>query len=73
MQIAGPRARHTKCWRCSLDLVPFAGSHFELSEDIATKAAFATDHGLKIVETLIEGLRRHRLVLPSADTLSASL
>ena len=52
-----------------LDLVPFASSHFELAEDIATRAAFATDHGLKIVETLIEELRRHRLVLPSADTI----
>ena len=63
------RTAHQMLAMQHLDLVPFAGSHFELAEDIATKAAFATDHGLKIVETLIEELRRHRLVLPSADTI----
>ncbi len=39
------------------------------AEDIATKAAFATDHGVKIVETVITELRKHHLVLPSVDTL----
>ena len=63
------RTAHQMLAMQHLDLVPFASSHFELAEDIATKAAFATDHGLKIVETLIEELRRHRLVLPSADTI----
>lgn len=39
------------------------------AEDIATRAAFATDHGVKIVETLVGELRKQHLVLPSADTL----
>ncbi len=32
-------------------------------------AAFATDHGVKIVETLVAELRKQHLVLPSVDTL----
>ncbi len=52
-----------------LGLSSFGPEHVQQAEDIATKAAFATDHGFRIVETLIEELRRHRLVLPSADTI----
>jgi hypothetical protein len=52
-----------------LDLTPFTKPHMTLAEDIATKAAFATDHGVKIVEALVAELRKHRLVLPSADTI----
>ena len=35
----------------------------------ATTAAFATDHGVKIVETLIDEIRKRRLVLPSVGTI----
>jgi len=63
------RAAHHGMAMRHLDLTPFAGAHMKLAEDIATAAAFATDHGVKIVETLIDGLRRNRLVLPSADTI----
>ena len=52
-----------------LGLSPFGPEHVQQAEDIATRAAFATDHGVKIIETLIAGLRKHRLVLPSADTI----
>ena len=52
-----------------LELSPFGPEHAPQAEDIATKAAFATDHGVKIVETLIADLRKHHLVLPSVDTL----
>lgn len=40
-----------------------------MAEDIATTAAFATDHGVKIVETLIAELRKQHLVLPPVDRL----
>ena len=52
-----------------LGLSPFGPQHVRQAEDIATRAAFATDHGVKIIETLIAELRKHHLVLPSADTL----
>lgn len=52
-----------------LGLSPFGSEHVQQAEDIATRAAFATDHGVKIVETLIADLRKHRLALPSVDTL----
>ena len=52
-----------------LDLLPYALSHLALAEDIATAAAFATDHGVKIVETLIKELRERQLVLPIASTI----
>ena len=52
-----------------LGLSPFGSEHVQQAEDIATRAAFATDHGVTIVETLIADLRKHRLALPSVDTL----
>jgi hypothetical protein len=52
-----------------LGLSSFGPEHVQQAEDIATAAAFATDHSVKIVETLIAKLRRHRLVLPSIDTI----
>nr|WP_200880325.1 DUF4158 domain-containing protein [Thalassobacter sp. 16PALIMAR09] len=52
-----------------LGLAPFGTEHVQQAENIATAAAFATDHGVKIVEALAAVLRKHRLVLPSVDTL----
>ena len=52
-----------------LGLSSFGPEHVQQAEDTATRAAFTTDHGIKIVETLIAELRRHRLVLPSVDTI----
>lgn len=52
-----------------LGLSPFGPEHVQQAEDIATTAAFATDHGVKIVETLVVELRKQHLVLPSVDTL----
>ena len=52
-----------------LGLSPFGSEHVQQAEDIATRAAFATDHGVKIVETLVAELRKQHLVLPSVDTL----
>lgn len=52
-----------------LGLSSFGPQHVQQAEEIATKAAFATDHGVKIIATLIADLRKHHLVLPSADTL----
>ena len=52
-----------------LGLVPFGPEHVQQAEDIATTAAFAADHGVKIVETLIAELRKQHMVLPSVDTL----
>ena len=52
-----------------LGLSAFGPEHVQQAEDIATRAAFATDHGVKIVETLIADLRKQHLVLPSVDTL----
>lgn len=52
-----------------LGLVPFGPGHMLLATEIATAAAFSTDHGTKIVEALIKGLRNLRLALPSADTI----
>ena len=36
-------------------LSSFGPEHFRQAEDIATRAAFTTDHGVKIVEMLITG------------------
>ena len=44
------RAAHQALAMQHLDLTPFTKTHMALAEDIATKAAFATDHGVKIVE-----------------------
>ena len=63
------RAAHQALAMQHLDLTPFTKTHMTLAEDIATKAAFAADHGVKIVETLVAKLRKHRLVLPSDDTI----
>lgn len=63
------RAAHQALALQHLDLTSFSKAHMAMAEDIATKAAFATDHGVKIVETLAAELRKHRLVLPSVDTL----
>lgn len=52
-----------------LGVSPFGPEHVQQAEDIATRAAFATDHGVKIVETLVAELRKQHLVLPSVDTL----
>ena len=52
-----------------LGLSSLGPEQVQQAEEIATEAAFATDHGVKIVETLIEELRRRQLVLPSADTI----
>ena len=52
-----------------LGLAPFAADHIEFAADIAAKAAFSTDHGARIIEFLIVGLRERRLVLPSVNTL----
>lgn len=52
-----------------LGLSSFEPEHVQQAEELATKAAFATDHGVQIVETLIAELRKHHLVLPSVDTL----
>ena len=52
-----------------LGLSSFGPEHVQQAEDIATRAAFATDHGVNIVETLIAALRRHRLALPSVGTI----
>ena len=64
------RAAHQALAMQHLDLVPFTKAHMSIAEDIATRAAFATDHGVKIVEALIADLRKHRLTLPSVDTLA---
>jgi len=56
-------------FRSGLKSVSFAGTHMKLVEDIATAAGFATDHGVKIVGTLIGELQRKRLVPPSADRI----
>lgn len=63
------RATHQSLAMQHLDLTPFTKAHMTMAEEIATKAAFAMDHGVKIVETLIAELRKHHLVLPSVDTL----
>ncbi|MFT7596869.1 MAG: TnpA family transposase [Paracoccaceae bacterium] len=63
------RAAHQSLAMQHLDLTSFTKTHMALAEDIATKAAFATDHGVKIVEALVADLRKQRLVLPSADTI----
>ena len=52
-----------------LGLSSFGPEHVQLAENIATSAAFSTDHGVRIIATLIEELRRSRLVLPSPDTI----
>ena len=52
-----------------LGLSSFEPEHVQQAEELATKATFATDHGVQIVETLIAELRKHHLVLPSVDTL----
>ena len=52
-----------------LGLSSFGPQHVQQAEEIATKAAFATDHGVKIVAMLIAELRKHHLMLPSVDTL----
>jgi len=54
--------RTMKQLHADLVTLGFTGSY-------ARVAAFATDHGVKIVETLIADLRKHHLVLPSVDTL----
>lgn len=63
------RAAHQALAIQHLDLAPFTKAHLAMAEDIATRAAFATDHGVKIVETLVAELRKKHLVLPSVDTL----
>jgi len=63
------RSAHQALALQHLDLVPFTKQHMAMAENIATTAAFATDHGLKIVETLIAELRKQHLVLPPVDTL----
>ena len=50
-------------------LSSFESEYLQRAEDIATRAAFATDHGVKIVEMLITDLRSRRLVLPSVHTI----
>ena len=52
-----------------LGLSPYGREHVQQAEDIATRAAFATDHGVKIVEMLVAELHKQRLVLPSVDAL----
>ncbi|QFT29434.1 Tn3 transposase DDE domain protein [Labrenzia sp. THAF82] len=63
------RAAHQALALQHLDLPPFSKAHMAMAEDIATRAAFATDHGVKIVETLVAELRKKHLLLPSVDTL----
>lgn len=63
------RSTHHMLAMQHLDLTPFTPKDAVLAADIASTAAFATDHGAKIVGTLIAGLRARRLVLPSADTI----
>ena len=46
-----------------LGLSSFGPEHVRQAEEIATTAAFATDHGVKIVATLIADLRQRHLVL----------
>ena len=50
-------------------LSSFGSEYLQQTEDIATRAAFATDHGVKIVEMIIADLRSRRLVLPSVHTI----
>jgi len=52
-----------------LGLIPFSRDHMESAAAIAAEAAFATDHGARILTVLIETLREHKLVLPSVNTL----
>ncbi|MDG1372161.1 MAG: Tn3 family transposase [Paracoccaceae bacterium] len=63
------RTAHSALAMERLGLSPFTADHMRLADSIAVGAAFATDHGLKIIESLIAGLRKHRLILPSGDTL----
>ena len=50
-------------------LSSFGSEYLQQAEDIATRAAFATDHGVKIVEMIIADLRSRRLVLPRVHTI----
>ena len=54
------RAAHQALAMQHLDLTPFTKTHMTQAKDIATKAAFATDHGVKIVEAAYAQLRKHR-------------
>ncbi|WP_461384553.1 DUF4158 domain-containing protein, partial [Devosia indica] len=67
--LGATRSAHQALALQHLDLVPFTNEHMAMAEDIATTAAFATDHGVKIVKTLVAELRRQHLVLPPVDRL----
>ncbi len=63
------RSEHHQLAMRHLELVPFEATHFENTVMLATRAAFATDHGPRIMMALIAGLRKQHLVLPNTDTL----
>lgn len=52
-----------------LGLRPFRRGDIPLALDLAAEAADRTDRGEPIVRALMEGLKRERFILPSADTL----
>ena len=53
----------------NLGLRPFRRGDIPLALDLAAEAADRTDRGEPIVRALMEGLKRERFILPSADTL----
>ena len=63
------RAAHQALALQHLGLVQFTKEHMAMAGDIATTAAFATDHGVKIVETRVAELRKQHLVLPPVGRL----
>lgn len=63
------RAQHLALAMTYLGLSPFGSEQMAMATDIAAAAAFGSDQGVAIMTALIAGLKEHRLVLPSSDTL----
>ena len=63
------RSEHRQLAMRHLELVSFEAAHFETAVNLATQAAFGTDHGPSIMLALIADLRKQHLVLPSTNTL----
>lgn len=63
------RHEHRTLAMAHLGLVPFGADHMNTAIDIAANAAFETDHGVRIIEALIQALKDRHLVLPSMDTI----
>ena len=63
------RAQHRSLAYQHLGLRPFMRSDVNLALEMATQAAFSTDEGRVIMESLLQKIREARIVLPSIDTL----